>query len=163
MPPTSPLPSERWRFLGERVPRSLYMFLITLAIVDDLAAVLIIAIFYTDNIVFGYLAYAAAMFAVLAGFNLIGVRRTLPYFIVGTLLWFAMLKSGIHATIAGVLVAITIPARSKTHPTYFSERVHHLTERMRDLVYIYDEKRKEGKEVRESHEQHQVISVFHRG
>ena len=149
--------------LGERVPRSLYMFLITLAVVDDLAAVLIIALFYTDHIALDYLSKAAVMFAVLVGLNLIGIRRPLPYFIVGTMLWFAMLKSGIHATIAGVLLALTIPARSKTMPSYFSERVHHLIEQMSDILFSYDQKRKEGKEVRESHEQHSIISVFHRG
>lgn len=150
-------------FLGERVPRSLYMFLITLAVVDDLAAVLIIALFYTDHIALDYLSKAAIMFAVLIGLNLVGIRRPLPYFIVGGFLWFAMLKSGVHATIAGVLVALTIPASSKTRPSYFSERVHHLIEQMSDIVYSYDQKRREGKEVRESHEQHSIVSVYHRG
>ncbi len=150
-------------FLGDRVPRSLYMFLITLAVVDDLAAVLIIALFYTDLIAFDYLSKAAVMFAVLVGLNLIGTRRPLPYFIVGAFLWFAMLKSGVHSTIAGVLVALTIPASSKTRPSYFSERVHQLIEQMSDIVYSYDQKRKKGKEVRESPEQHSIIGVFHSG
>ena len=149
--------------LGERVPRSLYMFLITLAVVDDLVAVLIIALFYTDHIAFDYLSKAAIMFTVLIAFNLVGIRRPLPYFIVGAILWFAMLKSGIHATIAGVLLALTIPASSKIRPSYFSERFHHLIAHMSDIVYNYDQKRREGKEVRESHEQHSIISTFHRG
>ena len=149
--------------LGERVPRSLYMFLITLAVVDDLVAVLIIALFYTDHIALDYLSKAAIMFSVLVGFNLIGIKRPLPYFIVGAMLWFAMAKSGIQPTIAGVLVALTIPASSKTRPSYFSERIHQLIAQMSDIVYSYDQKRREGVEVRESHEQHSIISVFHNG
>ena len=115
--------------LGSRVPNNLLMFLVAVAIVDDLGAVLVIALFYTETISVNALIAAALLFAVLVAFNRSGVRRPWPYFVVGTLLWFAMLKSGVHATIAGVLVAVTIPARPRYNPLHFSQQVRRLLER----------------------------------
>ncbi len=109
--------------LGDRVPRSLYIFLITLAIVDDLAAVLIIAFFYTSHIDTGYLLQSGLLFALLVIFNNVGIRKSLPYYVVGSILWFAMLKSGVHASIAGVLVAMAIPIKQKIHPSLLGETV----------------------------------------
>lgn len=97
--------------VGNRVPPSLRLFLLTVAIVDDLGAVVIIALFYTASIKLPWLAAAAAALAVLAILNRAGVSRWLPYVLVSLALWFAILHSGVHATIAGVVAALTIPLR----------------------------------------------------
>ncbi len=113
--------------LGSRVPKNLVTFLIALAIVDDLGAVAVIALFYTASIDLQALAYAVAFTFVLLSLNLGGIRRPLPYAAVGALLWMAMLASGIHATIAGIVVAFVIPIRPKFEPRTFVERVKRST------------------------------------
>jgi NhaA family Na+:H+ antiporter len=115
--------------LGSRIPQALIVFLVALAIVDDLGAVVVIALFYTDTIVLPALAAAGAFLAALIVMNLGGVRRPLPYFVLGLLLWLAMLKSGVHATIAGVLLAFTIPARARYDPLRFHAHVMDLMQR----------------------------------
>ena len=107
--------------LGKRVPAALVTFLVALAIVDDLGAVLVIALFYTEQIHMLPLALAAASFLVMVVFNRFGIHMILPYFIVGILLWFFMLESGVHATIAGVIAALAIPSRPKRVPGSFRE------------------------------------------
>ncbi|WP_284124557.1 Na+/H+ antiporter NhaA [Parerythrobacter aestuarii] len=95
--------------LGSRVPASLRLFLLTVAIVDDIGAVLVIAAFYTANLKLMWLGVAAVVFAVMVGMNHFKVDRIWPYILVALVLWVAVLFSGVHATIAGVLAALTIP------------------------------------------------------
>ncbi len=97
--------------LGSRVPLGLKLFLTTLAIIDDLGAIVIIAIFYTDELSTAALALAAVCIAVMLALNLLKVRRVAPYLLVGTVLWVCVLKSGVHATLAGVVIALCLPLR----------------------------------------------------
>ncbi len=117
--------------LGKRVPVALVTFLVALAIVDDLGAVLVIAIFYTDQIHFIPLALAGGSFLILVAFNRFGIHKILPYFIVGLFMWFFMLESGVHATIAGVIAALAIPSKPKFTPLEF-------TNNTRELLDQYD-------------------------
>jgi Na+:H+ antiporter, NhaA family len=97
--------------LGSRVPLALKVFLSALAILDDLGAIVIIAIFYTADMSWVSLAFAAVAIAALAALNIAGVRRVAPYILVGVFLWVCVLKSGVHATLAGVVMAFFIPLR----------------------------------------------------
>lgn len=112
--------------LGKRVSPALVTFLVALAIVDDLGAVLVIAIFYTQQIAFLPLSLSLLLFIVLIIFNRFGIHAILPYFIVGLLMWFFMLESGVHATIAGVIAAITIPSKPKLTPMSFTNHTRNL-------------------------------------
>jgi NhaA family Na+:H+ antiporter len=95
--------------LGSRVPNTLKLFLMTLAIVDDLGAIVIIAVFYTSDLSLFSLLVAVLALAVLFALNRFGVLSLAPYLLVGVVLWVAVLKSGVHATLAGVLTALFIP------------------------------------------------------
>ncbi len=110
--------------LGSRVPASLKVFLTALAVMDDLGAIVVIAIFYTTHFSPAYLLAAFAVFGVLIILNRLRVMSLLPYLLGGVLMWFLMLKSGVHATIAGVLLAFAIPFSG--HGNDESSPSHHL-------------------------------------
>ncbi len=99
--------------LGRRVPVSLKVFLTALAIIDDLGAIVIIAVFYTTQLSVSSMVVAGVALAVLVVLNRSGVTKKAAYFIVGTILWVSVLKSGVHATLAGVALAFTIPLRAR--------------------------------------------------
>lgn len=109
--------------LAWRIPRNLIIFLTALAIADDLGAVLIIALYYTADLDLRFLGAASALLAALSLFNRAGIRHTLLYAVFGVLLWYALHESGIHATLAGVLLALTIPARPAHTPHQFERRM----------------------------------------
>jgi Na+:H+ antiporter, NhaA family len=99
--------------LGKRVPVSLKVFLTALAVMDDLGAILVIAVFYTDDLHLASLMISLAIFALLMVFNKLKIRNLIPYIAGGIAMWYFMLHSGVHATIAGVLLAFAIPFGSK--------------------------------------------------
>jgi Na+:H+ antiporter, NhaA family len=99
--------------LGSRVPASLKVFLTAVAIIDDLGAIVVIAFFYTANLSWGMLASAGAGIVVLVALNRAGVKSVLPYLAVGAVIWLCVLKSGVHATLAGVVTAFAIPLRAE--------------------------------------------------
>ena len=105
--------------LGNRVPKSLLVFLTSLAIVDDLGALIVIAVFYTENLDIAYMGYAAMVIAVLMFMNVLRVRWITLYLVLGLPLWYFVYMSGVHATIAGVLLAMTIPAHARVNATNF--------------------------------------------
>lgn len=98
---------------GNRISNSLKIFIIALAVIDDLIAILIIAFFYSDNVDLTYILLAVALLFFLAALNFFSVKKISPYLIFGTILWLMILKSGIHASLAGVLVAMFIPLQIK--------------------------------------------------
>lgn len=100
-----------------------------LAIADDLGAVLVIALFYTQQLALNWLVASVALVAILLTFNFAGIRKIMPYFIIAVLLWYALLQSGVHATLAGVLGAFTVPARSKYDPSLFADLVNQQIDR----------------------------------
>ncbi len=142
--------------LGSRIPKTLITFLVALAIVDDLGAVVVIAIFYTEQIHTNALLLAGAFFVILILFNLLGIRKPLPYFLIGLLMWVAMLKSGIHATLAGVLTALTIPATTKFNPAQFSTH-------MRKLLDKFDLSYQPGRGIMRNDEQRSILQTFENG
>jgi NhaA family Na+:H+ antiporter len=142
--------------LAKRVPKALITFLVALAIVDDLGAVVVIAIFYTDQLVWQALLIATAILGVLIALNLAGIRQPLPYILLGVLLWLALLKSGVHATLAGVLTALTIPARPKYDPARFSEHV-------KELMARFDASHQPGKSIMANDTLRAVVQTLENG
>ncbi|MEG8946745.1 Na+/H+ antiporter NhaA [Rosettibacter firmus] len=113
--------------LGKRVPSSLKIFLTALAVIDDLGAILVIAIFYTSDLSFINLFTALGIFAILLLLNRLKVYSLLPYIIGGIIMWYFMLNSGVHATITGVLLAFAIPFNKKDEesPSYHLQHFLH--------------------------------------
>lgn len=114
--------------LGRHVSKELKILLLSLAIIDDLVAILVIAIFYTENIALYAIGWASVATAILVALNFFGVKSLKPYMIVGAILWLFVMKSGIHATIAGVILALTIPLHVKndTHASPLIRLEHNL-------------------------------------
>jgi NhaA family Na+:H+ antiporter len=115
---------------GNRVPKSLKVFLVALAVIDDLVAILIIAIFYSDSISVKYIELSLVVFLLLFILNRRQISSTIPYLILGSILWVFILKSGVHATIAGVTLAMFLPCKSKhggknIAPLYLLESILH--------------------------------------
>lgn len=131
--------------LSSRVPSSLTIFLVSLAIVDDLVAVVIIAVFYSQAISFFYLSMATIVIVALVVMNILGVRNPAPYIVVGIVLWAFVYASGVHATVAGVIIALTIPARSARDTHGFADDAKQLIEAFRNqrsrdyLIHLREE------------------------
>jgi NhaA family Na+:H+ antiporter len=116
----------------------------------------VIALFYTDQLIWEALLIAAAILSVLIVFNRAGIRQPLPYFLLGILLWFALLKSGVHATLAGVLTAFTIPARPKFDPARFSELV-------KELLTRFDASHQRDKNIMTNEDLRAVVQTLENG
>ncbi len=142
--------------LASRVPKTLITFLVAVAIVDDLGAVMVIAVFYTDTIALGPLAAAGGLFALLMVFNLGGIRNSIPYFIVAVVMWYALQKSGVHATLAGIMGALSVPATPKYDPARFSAKV-------RELMNRFDASHQPGKSIMTNVELRAVVQTLENG
>ena len=122
--------------LASRVPPMLLVFLTAFAIVDDILAVLVIAVFYTDTISWPALGVAALLLGVLVAANAAGLHRWPVYAFVGVAVWLAIFESGVHGTIAGILVAFTVPARSWINPSEFLARGRQLIDDFERACYL---------------------------
>jgi NhaA family Na+:H+ antiporter len=111
--------------IGSRAPISLKIFLLAIAIIDDLGAIVIIAIFYTSELSLSALSFSVIGFAAAVALNRMGVQRTAPYLLVGIVMWVFVLKSGVHATLAGVLIAFTIPLKTKNEDEALLYKMEH--------------------------------------
>ena len=142
--------------LASRVPKTLITFLVALAIVDDLGAVIVIAVFYTETLVIEALVAALVMFGILLLFNYAGIRKIAPYFIVAFIMWFFLLKSGVHATLAGVLGAMSVPAIPKYEPERFSNHV-------KTLLSQFDASHQPGKSIMTNDRLRAIVQTLENG
>ena len=142
--------------LASRVPKALITFLVALAIVDDLGAVVVIAVFYTETIATGWLITAAILFGLLMVLNVTGIRKITPYFIIAVFLWYAMFESGVHATLAGVLGAFSVPARPKYDPARFSDH-------MKKMLARFDSSQQPGKGIMTNDELRGIVHSMESG
>ncbi|MDA9555377.1 Na+/H+ antiporter NhaA [Pelobium sp.] len=120
--------------LGKRIPNSLKIFLTALAIVDDLGAIIVIALFYSKELHTSYLLYAGGIFALLLLFNKLGIKNLAFYLIPGAIMWYLIHHSGVHATIAGVLTALTIPTNPTAHASPLEKLEHFLSKPVNYLI-----------------------------
>jgi len=112
--------------LGKRVPLSLKIFLTAFAVVDDIGGILVIAVFYSSHVAYGYLLVAALLFVLLYFIGKHGATNKLFFLIIGVIIWYLFLQSGIHSTIAGVLFAFIIPAKPQLHVGKYIERIRRI-------------------------------------
>lgn len=143
--------------LGNRVPLSLKLFLVAFAIVDDIGAVLVIAFFYTAEVFFVYLFSAFLVFGFLMILSALKVRSVWIYILLGVVMWVLFLKSGVHATIAGILLAITIPARSKITEPEFVKSTNNI---LAELETVYVPQPSQEEEVPEMEEEQYQAAVY---
>ena len=144
--------------LGKRIPIVVTTFLTALAIFDDLGAVIVIALFYIDDLNTWYLYQAGIIFAGMMLMNRLGIRHPLPYLFGGILLWFAIHASGVHSTIAGILGAMTVPAKPKHEAEWFIEKVRHLVKK-----FEYMERESQDDEhILSKDDEHEVIEDIER-
>ncbi len=136
--------------LRTRAPLPLKVFLAAFAIIDDIGAVIVIAVFYTGDIAWDNLGVGAIFLAVLVVVGRLGIRHPLVYGVLGVAVWLAFLYSGVHATVAGVLVAATIPIRVRVDPAGFLARA-------RDLLLVFDRSGEYGHEDETSSEQRAIL------
>jgi Na+:H+ antiporter, NhaA family len=127
-----------------RVAPSLAVFLTALAIFDDLGAIIVIAVFYGHSVQMTYVAIAGAITFVLILLNLFGVRTPYAYLVFGVVLWYLVLRSGIHATVAGVITGMTIPARARKHPKDVLDELDAEVDHLRDAIAGDDDDDDEG-------------------
>jgi NhaA family Na+:H+ antiporter len=120
--------------LGKRAPTELRIFLLTLAVVDDIGAILVIAVFYTEQLSVTALAVAVLLLGVIVLANRVGLRETLAYLVLGILVWLAVLQSGVHATIAGVVLGILTPAQPFLRPEAFGEKIEDIVRTIRSAI-----------------------------
>jgi NhaA family Na+:H+ antiporter len=125
--------------LGDRVPIGLKVFLTALAIVDDIGAVVVIAAFYTEQVALSWLLFGLACIGFSIVLNRLGARNPVTYFLIGSAAWFGFLESGVHATIAAILMAFTIPARTRIDGAAFRERIEFLMARLEAVGTPTDE------------------------
>ncbi|NKB46579.1 MAG: Na+/H+ antiporter NhaA [Legionellales bacterium] len=137
--------------LRKRIPRILMTFFATMAVVDDIGAVMVIAFFYTPVIEWVYLITGLSLWLVLIFINFSGVRNAFIYLFIGIVIWYMIESAGLHASIAGVLVAFTIPARPKTGPRIFVDKVRSLLTRFEEKHQYYN------KMVLEDEMQHEIL------
>jgi NhaA family Na+:H+ antiporter len=119
--------------LGRRIPAGLKVFLVALAIVDDIGAIIVIALFYTETLHLNMLWIATGLFGTLLLINRLGIGHQLPYLVISIGLWYAVLLSGIHATIAGVLAALAIPAHPRLHPWFLARKLRKAAKAMYEI------------------------------
>ena len=143
--------------LRKWIPPALMVFLVALAIVDDLVAVAVIAVFYTDRIAFVPLEIGAGLIVLSFVLGQFGVRSTVPYVLIGILLWLAFLESGVHATIAGVLLAFTIPAKARYETHNFRGRMQQLIDRFTRAEKLWPDETKAIKDVMVNARQQSIL------
>jgi len=133
-----------------KFPKGLLSFITAVAILDDVCAIIIIALFYSGHIDDILLLVAVLPFMVLIIFNLAGIRRALPYILIGIILWIAIELSGVHGTIVGLLIALTIPARPKKGP-------RHVIYRIRQLISRFEIRKRKKSLILEDQKQHAIL------
>jgi len=137
-------------FFKKRLPPGVFPFVTALAVIDDIIAVMVIAVFYTDHINYVYLTYAGACFVFMLSANFIGIRRAWFYFIMGAGLWIGLELSEIHGAIAGIIVAFTIPARPHDAP-------HVLVKKIKRLLRVFEEKHQAHKHILKDETEHEIL------
>ena len=130
--------------VGKRIPSRLRVFLLALAVVDDIGAIVVIAVFYTDTLALDSLGIAAAVVALIVVLQAFGVRGTMLYLLLGLCLWAAVYQSGVHATIAGVILGLLTPAQARIDPATYAASMDDLLRDYRQATEDSDEERREA-------------------